>query len=107
MSQTPIVTTSWDDGHPWDARLAEALAKSGLPATFYVPLFGERGKPVLGPASLRSFLKQGIEIGAHTVTHPALTTLDDKALSSEVSGSKQLMEDQIGNAVRRFCYPRG
>jgi peptidoglycan/xylan/chitin deacetylase (PgdA/CDA1 family) len=107
MSQKTIVTTSWDDGHPCDLRLAEALAKSGLPATFYVPLFGERGKPVLGPASLRSFLKQGIEIGAHTVTHPVLTTLDDKALSSEVSGSKQLMEDQIGDEVRMFCYPRG
>jgi peptidoglycan/xylan/chitin deacetylase (PgdA/CDA1 family) len=107
MSQTTIVTTSWDDGHPCDARLAEALAKSGLPATFYVPLFGEDGKPVLGPAALRSFLKQGFEIGAHTVTHKVLISLDKEMLTREVCGSKQLMEDQLGEEVRMFCYPRG
>ncbi len=106
MSQTTIVTTSWDDGHPCDARLAEALAKSGLPATFYVPLFGEDGKPVLGPAALRSFLKQGFEIGAHTVTHKVLISLDKEVLTREVCGSKQLMEDQLGEEVRMFCYPR-
>jgi peptidoglycan/xylan/chitin deacetylase (PgdA/CDA1 family) len=107
MSKTTIVTTSWDDGHPCDLRLAEALAKSGLPATFYVPLFGENGKPVLGAAALRAFRNQGIEIGAHTVTHPTLPSLDNERLTSEVCGSKQLMQDQLGEEVRMFCYPRG
>jgi peptidoglycan-N-acetylglucosamine deacetylase len=107
MSPVTIVTTSWDDGHPCDLRLAEALAESGLPATFYVPLFGEDGKPVLGSAALRSFLKQGFEIGAHTITHKILTTLDNEGLSREVCGSKQLLEDQLGEEVRMFCYPRG
>jgi peptidoglycan/xylan/chitin deacetylase (PgdA/CDA1 family) len=107
MSPITIVTTSWDDGHPCDLRLAEALAKSGLPATFYVPLFGECGKPVLESAALRSFLNQGFEIGAHTVTHQTLPELDDEGLTSEVCGSKQLMQDQLGEEVRMFCYPRG
>src|ERR1700686_406272 len=106
MSKTTIVTTSWDDGHPCDLRLAEALAKSGLPATFYVPLFGECGKPVLESAALRGFLNQGFEIGAHTVTHQMLPKLDNTGLSREVGGSKQLMEDQLGEEVRMFCYPR-
>jgi peptidoglycan/xylan/chitin deacetylase (PgdA/CDA1 family) len=107
MSPITIVTTSWDDGHPCDLRLAEALAKNGLPATFYVPLFGENGKPVLGAAALRSFRNQGIEIGAHTVTHQVLPQLDSADLSREVTGSKQLMEDQLGEEVSMFCYPRG
>ncbi len=107
MSKITIVTTSWDDGHPCDLRLAEALAKSGLPATFYVPLFGENGKPVLGSAALRSFVNQGFEIGAHTVTHQVLPALDNEKLTSEVCGSKQLMQDQLGEEVRMFCYPRG
>ncbi len=107
MSPIAIVTTSWDDGHPCDLRLAEALAKSGLPATFYVPLFGENGKPVLGSAALRSFRNQGFEIGAHTVTHQMLPSLDNTKLTSEVYGSKQLMQDQLGEEVRMFCYPRG
>jgi peptidoglycan/xylan/chitin deacetylase (PgdA/CDA1 family) len=107
MSRITIVTTSWDDGHPCDLRLAEALAKSGLPATFYVPLFGENGRPVLGSAALRSLAKKGFEIGAHTVTHQTLPKLDGAGLSREVCGSKQLMEDQLGEEVRMFCYPRG
>lgn len=102
-----IVTTSWDDGHPCDLRLAEALAESGLPGTFYVPKIGEGGKPVLPATALRSFLNQGFEIGAHTVTHPILTELDVAGLSREICGSKQLMEDQLGQEVRMFCYPRG
>src|ERR1700680_3443240 len=107
MSQITIVTTSWDDEHPCDLRLAEALAKSRLPATFYVPVFGENGKPVLGSAALRSFLNQGFEIGAHTVTHQTLPELDSSGLLHEVNGSKQLLEDQLGEQVRMFCYPRG
>jgi peptidoglycan-N-acetylglucosamine deacetylase len=107
MTRVTIVTTSWDDGHPWDLRLAEALAENGLPATFYVPLIGEGGKPVLQAEALRSFLDQGFEIGAHTVTHQSLPELDIAGLSREVRGSRQLMEDQLGEEVRMFCYPRG
>jgi len=107
MSKTVIVTTSWDDGHPCDLRLAEALAKNGLPATFYVPMFGENGKPVLDSGALRSFLEQGFEIGAHTVTHQMLPQMDSAGLTREVGGSKRLMEDQLGAPVRMFCYPCG
>jgi peptidoglycan-N-acetylglucosamine deacetylase len=107
MFPITIVTTSWDDGHPCDLRLAAALAASGLPATFYVPVVGEEGKSVLGPAALRSFLHQGFEIGAHTVTHRTLPNLDSDGLMREVGGSKHLMEDQLGEEVRMFCYPRG
>jgi peptidoglycan/xylan/chitin deacetylase (PgdA/CDA1 family) len=102
-----IVTTSWDDGHPCDLRLAEALGESHMPATFYVPLVGEGGRAVLHTAALRSFLDQGFEIGAHTVTHQILPELNNTALLKEVFGSKQLLEDELGQEVRMFCYPRG
>jgi len=107
MLKTTIVTTSWDDGHPCDLRLAGLLAKHGLPATFYVPMFGENGRPVLPASELRKFVAQGIEIGAHTVTHQILPELDKVGLIREVAGSKRLMEDQIGAPVRMFCYPCG
>jgi hypothetical protein len=32
------ITTSWDDGHPSDLRVAELLIKHGLRGTFYVPM---------------------------------------------------------------------
>src|ERR1700693_5959009 len=107
MNKIRIVTTSWDDGHPCDLRLAKLLRSRGLPATFYVPLAGECGKPVLGEGALRSFLDQGFEIGAHTMSHPILPGLAEKELSREIGGSKRLLEKQLGLEVRRFCYPRG
>jgi peptidoglycan-N-acetylglucosamine deacetylase len=107
MTKIRIVTTSWDDGHPCDLRLAEALAERNLPATFYVPLAGEDGKPVLPGEALRSFLKRGFEIGAHTMSHRILPRLQNEELSREVRGSKQTLEEQLGAEVRMFCYPRG
>ena len=32
-----VITTSWDDGHPLDLRMAGLLAKYGLKGSFYVP----------------------------------------------------------------------
>ena len=32
-----IITTSWDDGHPLDFKLAELLNKYNLKGTFYIP----------------------------------------------------------------------
>jgi peptidoglycan-N-acetylglucosamine deacetylase len=107
MDKIRIVTTSWDDGHPCDLRLAKLLLSSGLPATFYVPLGGEDGKPVLRASALRSFLSQGFEIGAHTMSHPILTGLSEKELSKEVGGSKRMLEKELGREVPMFCYPRG
>ena len=33
-----ILTTSWDDGHPLDLKLADLLARYPIPAALYVPL---------------------------------------------------------------------
>jgi hypothetical protein len=33
----PCLTTSWDDGHPLDFRVADLLSKYGLTGTFYIP----------------------------------------------------------------------
>src|SRR4051794_21779274 len=37
-----FITTSWDDGHPLDIRIAELLAKYDLPGTFYIPRASQR-----------------------------------------------------------------
>jgi peptidoglycan/xylan/chitin deacetylase (PgdA/CDA1 family) len=63
-----IFTTSWDDGHPLDARMAELLSLHEFQGTFYVPVSNREGLPVLGPEDLRR-LGQGFEIGSHTIDH--------------------------------------
>lgn len=107
VNKPVIVTTSWDDGHPCDLRLAELLAKTSLSATFYIPLVGEADRPVLPPDALRSLVTQGFEIGAHTASHQILPGLDDKKLLNEILTSRVVLEQWLGNKVQMFCYPRG
>ena len=49
----------------------------------------------------------GIEIGAHTVTHPLLTYEDAPIVEREVKVSKETLEEKLGKKVRAFAYPNG
>ena len=56
---------------------------------------------------VRELDRQGMEIGAHTVSHPILTSLDDDSARIEISASKQQLEAILGKPVRLFAYPNG
>lgn len=99
-----IITTSWDDGHPLDLRIADLLAKYSLPATFYVPIKNER--PTLSPAQIRE-LSLSFEIGGHTVNHVRLVEVDEKRAEKEISGCKSQLEDILGCSCSVFCFPGG
>lgn len=49
----------------------------------------------------------GMDIGAHTVTHPFLTSLTDDEISWEISESKRRLEEITGTPVTSFAYPFG
>lgn len=100
------VTTSWDDGHSGDPRLAELLASKGMLGTFYWTVdHPEFTYP--GPQETQALLDMGMEIGGHTMTHPDLTSLDDDQLKWELETSKAQLEDYVQRPVRTFCYPFG
>jgi peptidoglycan/xylan/chitin deacetylase (PgdA/CDA1 family) len=52
-------------------------------------------------------LRQGelIEVGAHTVTHPALATLPIASQRDEILESKARLEEILGRRVSAFSYP--
>jgi peptidoglycan/xylan/chitin deacetylase (PgdA/CDA1 family) len=54
-------------------------------------------------------LAQGdlIEVGAHTVTHPALRKLPLPSQRDEISGSKARLEEILNRPVASFSYPFG
>ncbi len=52
-------------------------------------------------------LNLGMEIGSHTLSHPKLNKIPRKQLQTEISGSKHILEDQLGVEVSTFCYPKG
>ena len=107
MMNRTIVTTSWDDGDPQDLRIAQMLGRSGLGASYYVPIFGQDGKRTLRPEDLRTLSSQGFEIGAHTMTHAVLSDLHGQRLWVEISECKQVLEQILGQEVQMFCYPCG
>lgn len=99
-------TTSWDDGHPSDMRLAELLEHHGAKGTFYIAQKHDRDRPSLSESELKT-LSQRMEIGAHTLTHPELTAIAPEAAKREIEGSKAWLESTTGKVCDMFCYPRG
>lgn len=99
-----LITTSWDDGHPLDLRIAELLSKHSLPATFYIPIKNMR--PTLSRSQIRD-LAQTFEIGAHTVHHVRLGEVDPKRAKTEIVDCKRQLEDIIGRSCSIFCFPGG
>lgn len=104
MKPPTIITTSWDDGHPLDFRVASMLVKYGLQGTFYVPATAPRG--TMTPAQLRD-LGSAFEIGAHTLHHTVLAAASDGAARDEIAGSRRWIEDTTGAACVMFCAPEG
>ena len=99
-----IVTTSWDDGHSLDFRLAELLSSHGVLGTFYVPL-SHRRIPSVTPRRLQSLRQFGMEIGAHGIDHTVFTMVSD--LSTELVTGKKLLENLVGEPISSLAYPKG
>jgi len=118
LSPRPLVIT-FDDGFAdfYETALP-ALRERSLRATLYVPTALLRGSPErvrlrsLGDAllewsQLRPLREAGVEIGAHSHTHPHLDTLSAAAARDEIVRSKELLEDELGAEVDTFAYPNG
>ena len=49
----------------------------------------------------------GMQIGAHTITHPILARLGAEEALAEIQGSKSFLERLLGERVGLFAYPNG
>lgn len=49
----------------------------------------------------------GMEIGAHTITHPILSTLSPDEARAEIVQCKSTLEKIVGQDVQSFAYPNG
>jgi peptidoglycan/xylan/chitin deacetylase (PgdA/CDA1 family) len=103
-----FVSTSWDDGHVLDHRLADVLDRYGIPATFYVAPRNVESKTELrlDDHGVRA-LAERFEIGGHTLHHYPLPTLPDDEARQEILDGKTALEQVIGKPLTSFCYPRG
>jgi peptidoglycan/xylan/chitin deacetylase (PgdA/CDA1 family) len=109
---------SFDDGMRNNHTVALPILKSyGILATVYVTIdFIDRASPWVGARSdnrmlseteIRELAGEGWELGAHTMTHPDLSTLDYDACRREIEDSRTALERIGGAPVETFAYPFG
>ena len=56
---------------------------------------------------VREMNTANIDFGAHTVTHPILTRISPQQVHTEISNSKQKIEQELNKPVTSLAYPNG
>lgn len=56
---------------------------------------------------LRDMRRRSMVVGAHTVRHPILATLERSQAEEEIGQGKKALEDILGERVGLFAYPNG
>lgn len=100
-----IITTSWDDGHPLDFKLADLLDKYQLKATFYIPKKNAEHE-VINEDQIRN-LSQAFEIGGHTINHTRLNIADKNLIEKEVNESYTWLKNLLYKKPESFAFPGG
>lgn len=62
---------------------------------------------VLNRAGLLKLAASGMSVGAHSMSHPILARASDEVAWQEVSESKRVLEQALGQTVWAFGYPFG
>lgn len=116
------VALTFDDAFANFASDAWPLLKAaGLPVTLFV-VSGFAGRtnnwsgtggggmpelPLLDWDALGRLAGEGVEIGAHTQSHPKLTRTTDAQLGDEIAGSADAIAARLGRRPTSFAYPYG
>lgn len=119
LPERPVVLT-FDDGFAdFHEAALPVLERRDLVATLFLTTAyldgtarwlapdGEGGRPMLSWAQAREVADRGVEIGAHSHTHPRLDELRPEAARREIARSRELLEDRLERPVPTFAYPHG
>lgn len=122
----PIVSITFDDGYADNHEFVlPLLLDRRLSATFFVTAgFVDRDAATIDRfrrlrrtdpdlirpldwEQVKDIERSGMEIGAHTHSHPNLATLSGPELRFELEHSKRVIEEQLGHPVTTLAYPFG
>jgi peptidoglycan/xylan/chitin deacetylase (PgdA/CDA1 family) len=122
VNDRPAVHVTFDDGYADNCRIAIPwLIQERIPCTYFVTVGNIlEGRPFdhdvrngldLAPNSvgeIQAMAEAGIEIGAHTYSHPDLGKLTDPAaLHKELVVARHELQAATGQPIRYFSFPFG
>jgi peptidoglycan/xylan/chitin deacetylase (PgdA/CDA1 family) len=109
LPRKPVVL-SFDDGYRSNyTKAMPILRRARWPGLLFLEVadLKKKGFDGISPAQVRALADAGWEIGAHTITHPDLTTANPAQLRTEVAGSRRYIIRHFGLRVDFFAYPAG
>lgn len=65
------------------------------------------GRLMMDETQVCDLHRRGITIGAHTVSHPILTSLSPREAEDEITGSRKFLSSLLDADVDLFAYPNG
>jgi len=113
------VVVTFDDAFDNFGRVAWPVLESlGIPVTLYVPVGffdGKAPSPLTGASRLQPMSWQSLRgiatnplltVGSHSYAHADATSQSDEDLRQDSLDSKRRLEDELGQEVVHYCYPR-
>ena len=119
LPRRPVVLTFDDAYTDFYSAALPVLREHAFRSTLFVPTAyvgskarwnrstGEESRGILSWRALGDVITEGVEVAAHSHTHPQLDRLPAAAIHDEVSRSRRLMEDNLAVPVEGFAYPFG
>ena len=98
------IALSFDDGPnlTTESKMLDVLAKHKVPATFFVignNITKESEK------NMKRAVKQGCEIGNHSLTHPMMSTMTEEQVKAEIEATSGKIKKVIGKEPEFFRPP--
>jgi peptidoglycan/xylan/chitin deacetylase (PgdA/CDA1 family) len=92
--------------HLQQRRTAEAIIRQATMS--FQPTAAQREAfDIMDWDDLRSFDRELITVGSHTLSHPILTKLSGQEIESEILDSHRFLEQRLERKMDFFCYPNG
>lgn len=119
LPSKPVILTFDDGFEDFHSAALPLLQRYGCTATLYITTgeiggtsrwlasSGEGDRAMLKWSQIADIHSSGVEIGAHTHTHPALDMIPLEQVCKELTQPKRILEDQLQSEVTSFAYPFG